>query len=235
MCSVREVVQHGVIRNLLLVCVIEFGCSKRVFEPGSYSVPFCLRTEMKIVDKRRSSSLAGMFSIPLDSFSDSQNFFYAFKSLLVLVFDFIFARSFLRTQICQRLLVSFTCFLVKIRWSFHLVLLTPIFWYSFFVTFWGQLLQDRSRCRSRWEKRAIEKDRNRFANKKSRFWLVSMRENPKKSCLITRLVGKLCLCLMQNSFLAILLAMLFSRKPVQRRGIGEKCGFFRYFFRRPKG
>ena len=31
--------------------------------------------------------------------------------------------------------------------------------------------------------------------------------------------------LMQNSFLAILLAMLISRKPVQRRGIGEKCGF----------
>ena len=31
---------------------------------------------------------------------------------------------------------------------------------------------------------------------------------------------------MQNSFLAILLAMLISRKPVPRRGIGEKCGFF---------
>ena len=31
---------------------------------------------------------------------------------------------------------------------------------------------------------------------------------------------------MQNSILAILLAMLISRKPVQRRGIGEKCGFF---------
>ena len=28
--------------------------------------------------------LAGMFSIALDSFSDSQNFFYAFMSLLVL-------------------------------------------------------------------------------------------------------------------------------------------------------
>ena len=37
---------------------------------------------------------------------------------------------------------------------------------------------------------------------------------------------KICLCLMKNSFLAILLAMLISRKPVQRRGIGEKCGFF---------
>ena len=31
---------------------------------------------------------------------------------------------------------------------------------------------------------------------------------------------------MQNSFLAILLAMLISPKPVQRRGIGEKYGFF---------
>ena len=31
---------------------------------------------------------------------------------------------------------------------------------------------------------------------------------------------------MQNSFLAILLAMLISRKPIQRTGIGEKCGFF---------
>ena len=33
---------------------------------------------------------------------------------------------------------------------------------------------------------------------------------------------KTCFCLMQNSFLATLLAMLISRKPVQRRGIGEK-------------
>ena len=31
---------------------------------------------------------------------------------------------------------------------------------------------------------------------------------------------------MQNSFLAILLAMLISWKLVQRRGIGEKCVFF---------
>ena len=31
---------------------------------------------------------------------------------------------------------------------------------------------------------------------------------------------------MKNSFLAILLAMLIGRKPVQRRGIGEKRGFF---------
>ena len=36
------------------------------------------------VDEKRSSSLAGMFSIALDSFGDSQNFFHVFKSLLVL-------------------------------------------------------------------------------------------------------------------------------------------------------
>ena len=35
-------------------------------------------------DEKGSSSLAGMFSIALDSFSDSQNFFYVFKSFLVL-------------------------------------------------------------------------------------------------------------------------------------------------------
>ena len=35
-------------------------------------------------DEKRSSSLAGMFSIALDSFSDSQNFFHVFKLLLVL-------------------------------------------------------------------------------------------------------------------------------------------------------
>ena len=81
---------NGVIRNLLLVCVIEFGCSKRVFVLGSYSVPFCLRTEMKNLDKRRSSSLAGMFPIALDSFSDPQNFFHAFKSLLSLVLSVFF-------------------------------------------------------------------------------------------------------------------------------------------------
>ena len=34
--------------------------------------------------------------------------------------------------------------------------------------------------------------------------------------------------LMQKSFLAILLAMLISRKPIQTRGICEKMRFFRY-------
>ena len=34
---------------------------------------------------------------------------------------------------------------------------------------------------------------------------------------------------MQDSFSAILLAMLIIKKPVQGRGNGEKCVFFRYF------
>ena len=60
---------------------------------------------------------------------------------------------------------------------------------------------------------------------KSKFWPVRMREKQKK--LFNQAISrKICLFLMKNSFLAILLAMLISRKPVQRRGIGEKCGFF---------
>ena len=113
---------NGVIRNLLLVCVIEFGCSKRVFLLGSYSVPFCLRTEMKNLDKRRSSSLAGMFSIALDSFSDSQNFFHAFKSLLVLYWVFFYFCS------CKNFSISTSSLLVASSaglkfanvWSFSL-------------------------------------------------------------------------------------------------------------------
>ena len=41
--------------------------------------------------------------------------------------------------------------------------------------------------------------------------------------------------LMQKSFLVILLAMLISRKQVQRRGIFEKCGFFATRRPSPKG
>ena len=41
--------------------------SRLISVRGSYSVPSYLRTEMK----KRSSSLAGMFSVALDSFSDS--------------------------------------------------------------------------------------------------------------------------------------------------------------------
>ena len=75
---------------------------------------YAVRTRCHLVtngDEKRSSSLAGIFSFALDSFSDLQNFLHAFKSLLVLYlilsafrflrlqklpnFDFIFARSFL--------------------------------------------------------------------------------------------------------------------------------------------
>ena len=40
-------------------------------------------------------------------------------------------------------------------------------------------------------------------------------------------------CFLQNLFLAIV--MLIHRKLVQRRGIGEKCGFFRYSLAVTKG
>ena len=71
-------------------------------------------TEVASTDLTQWGSLAGMLSIALGSFSDSQKFFPAFKSLLVLYwvfflflspqkflnFDFIFARSFFgRTHI----------------------------------------------------------------------------------------------------------------------------------------
>ena len=49
---------------------------------------------------------------------------------------------------------------------------------------------------------------------KSKFWPVRMREKQKK--LFNQAISrKICLFLMKNSFLAILLAMLISRKPVQ--------------------
>ena len=38
------------------------------------------------------------------------------------------------------------------------------------------------------KKRAIQKDRNRFANKKSKFWFVRMHDK-QKSCLNTQFVG----------------------------------------------
>jgi len=123
---------------------------------------------------RRSSSLAGMFTIALDSFSDSQNFVHAFKSLLVLYWvflDFCACKSFSIStssslvassaelkfaNVCSfSLLASF----LAIYWFFHLVLLTGTSQFVrifLIVTFWGQMLEQhrsrcRSRCRSRWE------------------------------------------------------------------------------------
>ena len=137
---------NGVIRNLLLVCVIEFGCRKRVFVPGSYSVPFCLRTEMKIVDKRRSSSLAGMFSIAPASFSDSQNFFYAFKSLLLLALSVFFISahakiSRFRLHLCPQLprqdsnLPTFGCFLYLLPREGPLIITFSIINANFLIFF----------------------------------------------------------------------------------------------------
>ena len=70
----------------------------------------------------------------------------------------------------------------------------------------------------------MEKSRNRFANKVK--ILACAHAWKTKKLFNYAIIRKICLCLMKNSFLAILLAMLISRKPVQRRGIGEKCGFF---------
>jgi len=63
---------------------------------GSFSVPFCLRSEMKNLDKRRSSPLAGMFSIALGTFSDSKFLprFQIALSLVLSVFYFSSCRNF---------------------------------------------------------------------------------------------------------------------------------------------
>ena len=79
-----------------------------------------------------------MFSIALDSFSDSQNFFRAFKSLLVLYwvfFDFCSTCKNFSISTTSLLVVSsvrlkfanvcsffFTCFLVKVHWFSYLAL-----------------------------------------------------------------------------------------------------------------
>ena len=67
--------------DILLCCsgstdlVFNWRCKLR-WKPlnihGSYLVPSCLRTEMKNLDIGRSKSLVGIFTIALDSFSDSQ-------------------------------------------------------------------------------------------------------------------------------------------------------------------
>ena len=61
-----------------------------------------------------------------------------------------------------------------------------------------------------------------------------MREK-QKSRLITSDQSENMPFLMQKSFLAILLAMLISRKPIQTRGICEKMRFFCYSPSVPKG
>ena len=75
----------------------ECGCTWLTIQ-DSTDILYTNGDELKNLDTTRSSSLAGMFSVPLDSFSDSQKFLpYAFKSLLVLyrvLFDFCSCKNF---------------------------------------------------------------------------------------------------------------------------------------------
>ena len=74
------------------------------------------------------------------------------------------------------------------------------------------------------EERQRKKQR---AREKSKFWLLHMCEK-QESCLITSDWSENMPLFLQNSFLATL--MLISRKLVQRRRIGEKCGVFFWYF-----
>ena len=60
-----------------------------------------------------------------------------------------------------------------------------------------------------------------------------MRACVKKSCFITQLVGKYAF-FVAKFILAIPLPMVISRKPVQRRGLGEKCSFLLLAGRHPR-
>ena len=61
------------------------------------------------------------------------------------------------------------------------------------------------------------------AQKSPNFGFCACAEN-KKGVLLRQISRKICLFFLQNAFLAILL--LISRKLVQTRGVGKKCGFF---------
>ena len=74
------------------------------------------------------------------------------------------------------------------------------------------------------EKMEIDLKKKTNQKNKSKFWLLRMREKQKSLLNYARLVGKYAFFFLKNSFLAIL--MLMSRKLVQRRDVGEKCGFF---------
>ena len=157
---------------------VENFAGSRLKYPARTQGHFFLRIEIKNVNKRRSSSLAGIFSIALDSVIDSQNFFHAFKSLLVLYWVFFFISapakmSQFRLHLWSQLprqdsnLPKLARFLYLLPREGPLILplsiinrKKPIFSYSLFVTFWGQLLQDRSRCRSRWEN--LDRGQDRF-------------------------------------------------------------------------
>ena len=74
-------------------------------------------------------------------------------------------------------------------------------------------------------KKESEREKSKWIRKKkttlnkSKFWLLRMRQS-KKSRLITSGWSENMPFSLQNSLLAIV--MLISRKPVQRRGTGEK-------------
>ena len=127
---------------------------------------------MKNLEKRRSSSLAGMSSIALDSFSDSQNFFLAFKSLLVLYWVFldfcscknlsISTSSLLVASSAGLKLATFARFLqllpreCQLIVPFNIIIRNkPIISYTLFVTFedngYNKIGLVAGCCRSRWE------------------------------------------------------------------------------------
>ena len=78
------------------------------------------------------------------------------------------------------------------------------------------------------KKRESDREGSKQIRKSSQnFGLCTCVKN-KKNRLITSDQSENMPFLMQKSFLAILLAMLISRKPIQTRGIFEKMRFFRY-------
>ena len=78
------------------------------------------------------------------------------------------------------------------------------------------------------KKRAIDKDRNRFANDEVKILACAHAWKTKKKLFNYAISRKRCLCLMQNSFIAILLAMLISQKTSPKKRNWWKMRFFRY-------
>ena len=95
---------------------------------------------MKNLDKKRTSSLAGMFTIALDSFSNSQNFVHAFKSLLVLylVFlDFCACKSFSIPTSSSRVASSAELKLPTFAHSLYLLNFLAVYWFFHLVFLTG--------------------------------------------------------------------------------------------------
>ena len=79
-------------------------------------------------DEKRSSSLAGMFSIALDSFGDSQNVLHVFKSLLVLY------RVFLDFCACKKFSIATSSLLVASSAGSNLPTLTDSLYHLVLLT-----------------------------------------------------------------------------------------------------